>query len=224
MNDHRPNLASRSSKHASRASAHVLVSAASAGIAFAIVVSGGILGQRLWGTTPARALLADVATTLAALALARGAVARSPNRDGAGVAHASVAARVLQALGGCVGVLTMHALLAFVAPPPWIVERPAQLVNDLVAVFGILAFVWSTSDRALFSRDRSATRRLLPTPHLAIGALAIVLLYELTATAWHFDASPTASGVRAAWSIQRFVGTEVTASGLGILVFRALVV
>ncbi|MDF2695746.1 MAG: hypothetical protein K0S65_4129, partial [Labilithrix sp.] len=81
---------------------------------------------------------------------------------------------------------------------------------DLVAVFGVFAFVWGCAQKPI-------------RPQLMIAGLALVLGYELTAGYWHLD-GPVPVSHELAWSIQRFVGGEVTASGLGVLTFRLLLI
>ena len=114
-----------------------------------------------------------------------------------------------QAIGALVGVLVIHALVwRGLDAHPWLREHPRQLVNDLVAVFGVLAFVWGCAQKPI-------------RPQLMIAGLVLVLGYELTAGYWHIDA-PVPVTQELAWSVQRFVGSEVTASGVGVLAFRLL--
>lgn len=162
------------------------------------VVSGGIVLQRLVGAT-LTAVLANTATTLA------------------GVVAVYLTARVLadrprflawsQGLGALVAVLLVHLLLrCVVARFPWVREEPRQLVNDLVGVFGLLSVVWGCA--------RADVR-----PAWLVSGLGLLLVYEASARFWHLDA-PLPGTPELPWSTQRFVGSEVTASGLGVLAFR----
>ena len=190
------------------------------GFALALVVSFGILAQRVSGTTATGALTANALTTCAALLAVLVTVrAFLTSFDRAAFGASARSQRVaglvvMQAVGAVLGVLLIHAFVVRdAALHPWLRENPRQLVNDLVCVFGILAFVWGCAQKPI------------RTPILILG-LGLVLGYELTAAYWHLDAPiPAAAGPVAqglSWSVQRFVGSEVTASGLGLLAFRLL--
>lgn len=185
---------------------------AATGFSLALVVSCGILLQRVLGFTAANAIAANTVTTLVAVAAAVATVrtylgsfdrATDPSpREGLVTS---------QAIGALLGVLAIHALVwRDLTAHPWLREHPRQLVNDLVAVFGVLAFVWGCAQKAI-------------RPHVMIAGLTLVLGYELTAAYWHVDA-PVPMTRELAWSVQRFVGSEVTASGIGVLAFRLLLV
>lgn len=187
---------------------------AAMGMFLGALVSYGIVIQRVSGTTVASSVGANVVTTLAAVA----AVIATVRVFLAAIGESSVASRRLrerairhltlaQAAGGLLGVLAVHAMLARAAAAhPWLCEHPRQLVNDVVGVFGILAFVWSCAREPI-------------RVELMIGGLALVLCYELTAAYWHLD-GPVPLTDALPWSIQRFVGSEVTSSGLGVIAFR----
>jgi hypothetical protein len=183
------------------------------GFAVALVVSCGILTQRIVGTTTATTVAANAATTLAAvvavlLTVRAYVVSLDPSR--ATVSKGEQRASepfVLQAIGAVGAVILVHAFAAkSLGSHPWLREEPRQFVNDLVGVFGVLAFVWGCAQKPIRTQ-------------LMIGGLVLVLGYELTSGCWHLDALPPHD---TAWSVQRFVGSEVTASGLGVLAFRLL--
>lgn len=182
------------------------------GFLLAVVVSSGILGQRMLGTTAVTAVIANTATTLAAVAAVlltvRSYVASIDGAAGAaGLRDRRVELIGLQAFGAVAGVFLIHALaVESIAWHPWLRENPRQLVNDLVAVFGVLAFVWACARKPIRT-------------DLMIAGLAVVLGYEMSSGCWHLDAPPPHV---VSWSVQRFVGSEVTASGLGVLAFRLM--
>ncbi len=195
---------------------------AATGFGLALVVSCGILLQRVLGSTAANAVAANAVTTLVAVAAVLATVRtyltsfEPTTFDRSVPPHAAVGpqARVTnlvtsQAIGALLGVLVIHALVwRALDAHPWLREHPRQLVNDLVAVFGVLAFVWGCAQKPI-------------RPQLMIAGLVLVLGYELTAGYWHIDA-PVPVTQELAWSVQRFVGSEVTASGVGVLAFRLL--
>lgn len=184
------------------------------GFGFALVVSCGIVHQRLLGSTTTSALAANTLTTLVAvvalLATVRTFMASyGPITFGPRSQQRITTIALGQAVGALLAVLAIHAfVLQELDAHPWLREHPRQLVNDLVAVFGVLAFVWGCSQKPI---------RL----QLMVAGLALVLGYEATAGYWHLDA-PLPEDPGLAWSIQRFVGGEVTASGIGVLTFRLL--
>jgi len=208
---------------------------AATGFGLALVVSCGILLQRVLGSTAANAIAANTVTTLVAVAAVLATVRTyltsfdPATFDPSVPPHAAVGPSVpphaavgpqahsrrvtslvtSQAIGALVGVLVIHALVwRGLDAHPWLREHPRQLVNDLVAVFGVLAFVWGCAQKPI-------------RPQLMIAGLVLVLGYELTAGYWHIDA-PVPVTQELAWSVQRFVGSEVTASGVGVLAFRLL--
>jgi hypothetical protein len=85
---------------------------------------------------------------------------------------------VPQALGAAVGVFGIHLALrwGWIAGAPWLAERPAQLVNDAVAVFATLTLVWGCAKRI--------DLRLL------VVALAVMSVYRATGSYWHLDSAP----------------------------------
>ena len=164
------------------------------------VVSGGIVVQRIAGTA-VTAVAANAVTTVAAVIVVYATV-----RAFSGNARALALA---QCLGALVGVGLVHLVLRRVlAEYPWVHEQPRQLVNDLVGVLGVLTIVWGSA-------------REVVRPAWMVAGLALLLGYAITARVWHIDApAPLATGLP--WSIQRFVGSEVTASGLGVIAFRMM--
>ena len=202
-----------------------LIAWAATGFGLALVVSCGILLQRVLGSTAANAIAANAVTTLVAVAAVLATVRTyltsfDPATFEPSVPpHAAVGRQARdrrvtslvtsQAIGALLGVLVIHALVwRGLEAHPWLREHPRQLVNDLVAVFGVLAFVWGCAQKPI-------------RPQLMIAGLTLVLGYELTAGYWHIDA-PAPVTQELAWSVQRFVGSEVTASGVGVLAFRLL--
>jgi hypothetical protein len=190
----------------SAASRRNLLAGITMGVLLGALVSYGIVIQRVSGSTLTSAVGATLTTTVAAVAAVLGTVRVFRAARGAGSLRRLVLA---QAAGGVLGVAAVHALLRHdAAALPWICEHPRQLVNDLVGLFGILAFVWGCARKPM---------RL----EVMIGGLVLVLGYELTAACWHLDGPAPFADVLP-WTIQRFVGSEVTASGLGVLTFRLL--
>ncbi len=123
-----------------------------------------------------------------------------------------------QSLGAALGVLAVHLVLRGSALParPWLSERPPQLVNDLVAVFGALTLIWSCARR--------------PFGVLAgVAALALALGYALTSSRWHLDAPPPSSvrdlatSLRSV-SIQLGVLGQLACTAIATTTFRRLAV
>jgi hypothetical protein len=185
------------------------------GFGLALVVSCGIVLQRLTGATAASSVTANAVTTLAAVVAVLATVRTfltsfNPASFDPRTRERRIRSLVLgQTLGALLGIVATHAVLLHgLDAHPWLREHPRQLVNDLVAIFGVLAFVWGCAQKPI-------------RPQVMIAGLGLVLGYELTAGYWHLDA-PIPVTEELAWSIQRFVGGEVTASGIGVLTFRLL--
>ncbi len=140
-----------------------------AGAALAAVTSGGIVEERLSAGNPYVGVAVNALATFASI-LMLGLLHRS----------APLVAGVIvpQAAGAALGVLGIHLALrwGWIAGAPWLAERPAQLVNDAVAVFAMLMVVWACANRF--------DLRLL------VVALAVMSLYRATGRLWHLDAAP----------------------------------
>lgn len=163
------------------------------------VVSGGIVMQRVAGT-PVTAVVANAVTTVAAVVAVYASVRVCEERPRA--------VAVAQGVGAAIGIVLVHVLLRRqLVGHPWIHEQPRQLVNDVAGTVGMLTVVWGCARRVL-------------QPAWMIAGLVLLGAYELTARYWHIDAATSATALP--WSIQRFVGSEVTASGLGVVIYRVL--
>jgi hypothetical protein len=166
------------------------------GAGLAIVTSAGIVGERL-SSGSLRAALASNALMTGTAIVVLAAVRGKPD---------SSARRSLWplAIGGAIGIVAVHAALrlGFVAIPPWMSERPAQLVNDAVAVLALLLVV------------RASARGFDPAG-LAF-ALGLLTVYRLTGATWHLDVSPRTFAV----SVQTAVVAHVVAAALALPVFR----
>jgi hypothetical protein len=197
-----------------------------AGLIFAVIVSSGILVERLapgnlWIVTLANVVGATASLLVLALTFRPFLTrfeATTPGPRAALLRRRALAMIVAQSLGAALGVLCVHLVLRSSALParPWLSERPPQLVNDLVAVFGALALIWSCARR--------------PFGVLAgVGALALALGYALTSSRWHLDAPPPAS-VRAlstslqSVSIQLAVLGQLACTAIATTTFRRLAV
>jgi hypothetical protein len=142
------------------------------------------------------ALLANAAATLAAIIAAR-TTARGAR---------PLAILVPQVLGAVAGVVLVHLLLRRAAQGafPWLAESPAQLVNDAVAVAGLLALAWACA--------RNLDLRLLA------GALVVVTVYRLTSSMWHLDQAPSSFHA----TVQDLVVAELFAAAIALGLFRTL--
>ncbi|HEY8077472.1 MAG TPA: hypothetical protein VIF62_25275 [Labilithrix sp.] len=159
-------------------------------MALALVASGGVLAQRLSRGDMRTALAVQVMVTTAVLVLSR---ARIPHR----------ACFVAQAIGAACGILVAHTALqaSHFGALPWISERPAQYVNDAVAVFAPLAVVWACARRP-------------PSTAIVAVTLGLVTAYRVTGFMWHLDAATFALPV------QDLVARECACSALGVTLFR----
>jgi hypothetical protein len=176
--------------------------------------SAGIAGERIAEGSFGVALAANAVATIAAIAtllLTVGPLLAffedMPTADVEPRSYLLRRAAILipQALGAVAGIAFVHlALHREVAQAmPWLSERPAQFVNDAVAVCGLLALVWATANR-LDSR-------------LFVAALFVMTAYRATAPAWHLDQSP--HGFQT--TIQQLVLAQFAAAAFGLLVFQA---
>jgi len=171
------------------------------GFALAIVACGGILAQRVSKGDVRAALVAHVFLTIAVLLVARVA----PH-------HHHRSARTAQLVGAAAGIAVAHYVVhaSPLAAIPWLSERPAQLVNDAVAVFGPLAIIWASS------------RRLHTTA--VVATLLLVTAYRATASHWHVDGGGGVSGgvFPTTFSVQDFVTGEFAGSAISVALFRLL--
>jgi glycerol uptake facilitator-like aquaporin len=127
----------------------------------AAVVGSGIMGDRLAGGNEAIALLANMVTTAAALLaliLTFGPISGAHFNPAVSIADASqgglrwqeVPAYILaQVSGAVVGVWTAHAMFGerLFMLSRHVRSRPAQMISEFVATFGLLAVIWGCSRR-----------------------------------------------------------------------------
>lgn len=187
------------------------------GLLLGLAVSGGIAGERLTLGATAMGTVANALATVAALVAATIATRRtqvawvelplSPEDGPAEVGRLHpLAVLVPQVVGAIVGVAAVHVLLreGTLGHAPWLSERPAQLVNDGVAVFGLLALAWACASnldgRVLFA------------------ALLVLTVYRLTGARWHVDHAP--AGFRT--TVQQFVVAQFVAAAVAMALARTL--
>lgn len=196
------------------------------GLLFAVVISLGILGERLapgnvWIVTAANVIGATAALLVLAFTfrpfLTRFDAAALP--AGSSLQQRRARAMIFaQALGAALGVVGVHLILrsSALAARPWLSERPAQLVNDVVAVFGALTLIWSCARR--------------PFGALAgLVGLGLALAYALTSSRWHLDAPPPSSALALSASfrsvsIQLAVLAQLACTAIATTTFRRLAV
>jgi hypothetical protein len=186
--------------------------AASFGVGWlvALATSAGIAGERITRAALPMVVLANAVATLAGvLAIV---VTMRPMLvlfDGAERPRKlhTFAVLAAQIVGAVAGIAVVHLVLRreALAAVPWLSERPAQWVNDAVAVFGLLAIVWACA--------RGLDLRLL------VLALVGVTLYRVTSPMWHVDQAPGVFPI----SIQQLVVAQFVAAALALSVFRATV-
>jgi hypothetical protein len=185
-----------------------------AGLLLGLATSGGIAGERITRGAFSVALLANAAATFAALlamlpTMRRLLVSFAEISDSAGreirIARLGpLAVLAPQLVGAACGIVLVHLMLRLEALPvfPWLSEKPAQLVNDAVAAFGLLALVWAAAEAL--------------NPKLLVLAFLGVTLYRASAPAWHLDHAP--GGFQT--SIQELVVAQFVAAALALAVFR----
>jgi hypothetical protein len=139
-----------------------------AGVALALLTSGGILLERLSLGAPRAGLVVNGVLTLAALLTLGFVEQRVSVRSSA----------VPQIVGAALGIVAVHLCLrlGWIAGAPWLSERPAQLVNDAVAVLATLGVVWACA--------KGLDLRLL------VVTLVLLTAYRATGRFWHLDAAP----------------------------------
>jgi hypothetical protein len=177
------------------------------GLILALATSGAILEERVSAGSVRVALLANLAITSVAITLLAFASSGAAALPLAVTGHARrIAVALPQILGALAGILLVHAAVrrGAIAGPPWLCEQPAQLVNDAVAVFAILAVLWGCA------RD-------LDSRWLAL-ALVVVTVYRATALHWHLDRPP--HGFQA--TVQELIVAQFIAVALGAALFRTL--
>jgi hypothetical protein len=185
------------------------------GLLLSLTTSGGIAEERVTCGAFDVALVANAAATLAAFlavvpTMRRMLVSFAELRD-----NDEVPARVFrlhplvllvpQLLGAGAGIVVVHLWLRHEALSalPWLSERPAQFVNDIVAVSGLLALVWATAT--------GLDARLL------VLAFVGVTLYRLTSPMWHLDRAP--NGFQS--SVQELVVAQFVAAAVALGLVRA---
>jgi hypothetical protein len=177
-----------------------------AGLLLATFTSAGIAGERVSAGSLGVALVANAAATLAALVVAS-LTARARSSDDAHSCSArSKLVVALQVVGAAVGVAVVHLALRALESghSSALVERPAQFMNDGVAVLAILFVVWgATSEPIALAR--------------VVAGTALVLLYVATASRWHLDPMRFHGA-----TVQQLVGLEFTGAAIGLAVFRLL--
>jgi len=180
----------RSSAPARRSAAAFL-----AGASLALVTSGGIVEERLSAGSVHVGVVVNALVTFASI-LTLGLLHRR--------APLVPAVVVPQAVGAAVGVLCVHVALrwGWIAGAPWLAERPAQLVNDAVAVFATLTVVWACANRL--------DLRLL------VAALAVLSLYRATGTLWHLDVAPQGFKV----TVQDLVIAQLACAALALPLYQ----
>ena len=134
-----------------------------------------------------------------ALVVCAGVLAERVSRGALDVAVFAQTVTTLAAL--CVAHAAVRS--SSVADSGLLVERPAQLVNDAVAVFAPLAIIWASSRR--------------PPSTLALAAtLLVVIAYHASGSAWHLDAG------RFDHSVQDLVTAQLGASTVGVTTLRVV--
>jgi hypothetical protein len=186
------------------------------GLLIALATSAGIAGERITQGALGVALCANAATTAVALLvlflMVRGepifSVAHGGNQRGRTARFHRLTVFAPQVCGAVLGVLLVHLLLRREALGilPWLSERPAQLVNDTVAVAGFLVLVWASAG--------GLDARLL------VLAFVGVTLYRVTSPMWHLDHAP--GGFHT--SVQELVVAQFVGAALAVGLFRTALV
>lgn len=180
------------------------------GLILAFATSAGIAAERVTRGSFGASLVANAGATIAAiLALVPTMRHRTITFVELPVADEGIALRRLHAMvvlvpqvvGAVLGVTLVHALVRHARlDAPWLSEKPAQLMNDAVAVAGLLALVWAAA--------RELDARIL------VLALVGVTMYRLTAPYWHLDAAVFQT------SVQQLVVAELVAAAFALGLFR----
>jgi hypothetical protein len=167
-----------------------------AGAVFGAITSAGILEERLSAGSATVGMIVNAFMTFLSL-LALGMIERR---------RSSARVLLLQLLGATVGIASVHLALrsGWIAVPVWLAERPAQFVNDGVAVFGTLALVWACA--------RRFDLRVL------LLALVIVTVYRASGRFWHLDVAPGGFSV----SVQDLILAQFGAVALALPLYRRM--
>lgn len=180
-----------------------------AGLLLATFTSAGIAGERVSAGSERVALAANAAATLGSImVLILTARALSTGLASSGHQHArspSWVVAILQIAGAGLGVALVHLALRGIGhgSSRELVERPAQFVNDAVAVLAILCVVWGAASQPV------------DLVRVLVGA-SMVLFYVATAQRWHVD-SIRFHGT----TVQQLVGLEFTGVAIGLAVYRS---
>jgi len=178
-----------------------------AGLLLALLTSVGIAGERVTAGSPAVAILANaVATVAAVVALVLTLRVRTTALSARDDRARSLLLLGPQLLGAAVGIALVHLALhaSVFGASRVLVERPAQYVNDAVAVMALLAVIWGASARPFGIV-------------CVVGGAALVTAYAATASSWHLDPMT----FRAA-TVQQFVAAQFVAAAIAVGVFRWL--
>jgi hypothetical protein len=184
------------------------------GLILALLVSAGLIAERLCAGSFDSALLINVLVlcasvivmTLTSRPRALRFVALTDGGRVDGVVRTRLTLQLLpQAVGALGGIVLAHAALRHsgASALAWMCECPPQLVNDAVAVLGVFAAIWAF-----------ATRRVGIA--LLVTLFALLLCYGVTQTRWHVDHAPFAFET----TIQELVVGQVLAVATGLFAFR----
>ncbi len=162
-----------------------------------MVTSTGLVEERSSSGSLSVAVVVNAVVTLGAM-LVLGLVQRRVATSGR--------ALLPQALGAACGIAVVHVALrmGLLVAPSWLSERPAQFMNDAVAVFSTLGIVWACA--------RRLDLRLL------VSALLVVTAYRVTAPFWHVDVAPHGF----AFPVQDLVLAQFVAAALALPLYRGM--
>jgi hypothetical protein len=184
------------------------------GLSLALLISAGLIAERLRAGSFDSALLINALVLCASVVVmtmnSRPIALRFVSLTDSGRADGVLRMRrvlllVPQAVGALAGVALAHAALRHsgTSALTWMCECPPQLVNDAVAVLGVFAAVWAF-----------AARRV--DVWLLVSIFALLLWYGVTQSRWHVDHAPFAFEK----TIQELVVAQVLAVATGLLAFR----
>jgi len=172
--------------------------------------SGSVVGERLslgdvrWSGA---ALVLVFALSVVGLALTAWPLSRSfvDMESGAEERLRPLAILAAQIAGAVCGIGLIHVILRASGPAAlaWMSKSPAELVNDVTAVSGLLTAVWACSTRQL------------RVDWLWV-MLCVLLLYRQTTPHWHLDHAPHAFQA----TVQQLVAAQFIAVATGLLAFR----